>query len=336
MNEVDSAEVAALPQSAENANEEPLMDDGAHGEAPGADTAEQLGLDAPSSQSAAEPLLDDSSALRQNPPSLDGAAQASRYEEKPPLPKERVALPTRPIMKRESSAPRPPAPMEDIPQEPQDSLTLAELKRMRSGFSTAPAPPKPELQPFENVYDFEYTDAQDFLTETEEWFAYNEQERSVLQGLQQNYAQAWSEHTGTSDGNAPAWIDSNDKAVAFVRGQVKRLQQQDTQARFSALQVLCDLVLGNWHETAGGTEDDPFRNISSEDKRLPSMAGYESSSLQIYWMIRNICLLTNSNVIPAVYEALRTACDRDLYVRLTFDRIVPISYCYHNHDHPNG
>lgn len=325
MDEVDSPEVAALSQSAEIANEEPSINGQALEDAPGADTAEQLGLGAPSSQYAAEPLLDDSSALRQNPPTLDGAAQASRYDEKPMLPKERVALPTRPILKRELSAPRPPVPMEDIPQEPQDSLTLADLKRIRSGFSTADVP-KPELQPFEKVYDFEYMDAQDFLTETEEWFAYNEQERSVLQGLQQSYAQAWAEHTGTSDAGAPAWIDSNDKAVSFVQGQVKRLQQQDTEARLSALQILCNLVLGNWHETAGGMEDDPFRNISSKDTRLPSMAGYESSSLQIYWMVRNICLLTSSNVIPAVYEALRTACDRDLYVRLTFDCIVPVLY----------
>ena len=319
MDEVDSPEVAALSQAAENAQEEPMANDQIDGDTLGSDTAEQLGLGSPSSQYAAEALPENKSALAQNPPGLDGSAQTVRHEDKPQLPKERVALPTRPLMKRESSAPRPPVPIEDIPREPQDSLTLADLKRIRSGFTTASVP-KQELQSFENVYDFEYTDAQDFLTETEEWFAYNEQERSILQGLQQNYAEAWIEHTGSGEETVPAWVDSNNKAVAFVNGQVKKLQQQDTQARFAAIQVLCNLVLGNWYETAGGKEDDPFRNISSDDSKLPSMDGYEKSSLQVYWMIRNVCLLTSSNAIPAVYEALRIACDRDLYVRFTFDR----------------
>ena len=114
---------------------------------------------------------------------LQGLTQISTSSTtfKPPLPRDRVALPTRPILKRELSDPpiqiHSPIDIDalDSPRESPDSLTLAELRKIRDGFPIAPGG-KQRLPDLDCVYDFEYDDPRNFGLEIEEWFGYNMRE----------------------------------------------------------------------------------------------------------------------------------------------------------------
>jgi len=327
MDEIENPEISALAQTTEEAqSHRSIMDDGDDASAikPGVDTAEQLGLDSPSPDDIGS-LFDDQADIPQHARGIRDSTHspprtaAISPAQKPSLPRDRVALPTRPILKRESSASRPPEPVQsaeplDIVQDPPDSLTLADLKRLRSGFTNASVP-RQELPASQKVYDFEYSDSGSFWTEVQEWFAYNDSEKATLQSLQTSFGRAWANHNSSDEENAPTWITSSDKATGFIRDVLATLKDGVENTRVESLQVICYLILGVWADTAGISTDQPFGIISQGDGTPATPSEYRHSSLQVFWMIRNVCLLVSTDVLPAVFEALRKACDRDLYVR---------------------
>ncbi|USW49515.1 hypothetical protein Slin15195_G028340 [Septoria linicola] len=243
---------------------------------------------------------------------------------KPALPASRAAVPaaaSRPPLTREPSNPPPaqppPAPPgqpsepPDLVQEPPDSLTLADLKRIRSTFPNAQLPQKQQLLEDEKVYDFDYHDAQSFPVELEEWFSYSEEEAAKLRKCQSTFNNEWrADREGVKD-----WLDvTEDARRVFVKTWIQILQNKDAPQDdvTKALTILTYVALGVWEETAGRQEgcalEDMFPNSKLGGSRLDE---YESSSLQVQWIVAMIDTLHSSEGLGAIFNTLQRICDRD-------------------------
>ena len=300
----------------------------------GGTDATKIGLDTvelgrgTSADNSNEPVLDEglvfspTAPLRNN--SADGAqrsandGQSSRYN-KPALPRDRVSLPTRPPMNRESSTPAPPAQYtqgNEAAGDAPDSLTLNDLRRLREQFPTS-QPVKQQLAPLHKVYDFHYDDTQAFPMEIDEWFGYGDRERERLVGLHSAYKRIWAEYNSETLENVPDWIASQPSASDFVHVQLEMVKQGSDQQRSEALQVLCYIALGIWEETAGIQDGNAVRQGSlAGEATPPNLSGaHESAAMQTYWMVHNVCMLVRCGILATVTETLKSACDRDLYVR---------------------
>lgn len=295
---------------------------------PGVDTAEQLDLDnapvvAPQGQGGnSKPL-----SLSTEP---DGTAESRPTEQEPVIPPSKPvqASPKRPGLKRDFSSSGPPAAAQqplaqasvqvtevsEFPPDTQDSLTLADLKRIRQGFPTAQLP-KQELISLDGIYDFEYQDSQSFPVELEEWFSYSESERAKLRQIHSAFKQAWESHAGDSGGSStPDWCAEPEIGTGFVNTQIHLLKQGSPEQQNEALQVLCYLALGAWDETAGKTSDDPFFTVLGDrtPRNTDRLEDYTHASFQLQTIISTVCLLARQGALPVVFDLLKTACDRDL------------------------
>ncbi|KKY25423.1 putative required for hyphal anastomosis [Diplodia seriata] len=118
-----------------------------------------------------------------------GPEQQSLDGSQPQAPADGVALPKRPGLKRDKSAPAPqrlpppapPAPPLDPSHQPTDSLSLMQLKKLVTDM------PKVEPTP----YAFEYEDAASFEVEIEEWFSYSIEEQAMLLKAQSSFVEEW-------------------------------------------------------------------------------------------------------------------------------------------------
>ncbi|KAK4550631.1 hypothetical protein LTR36_000210 [Oleoguttula mirabilis] len=235
----------------------------------------------------------------------------------PALPSPRAPVPARPGLSREPSLPppqqAPPAPpaqsaeSADYPQEPPDSLTLADLKRIRSTFPTVQAPPKQQVLDYQQVYDFEYQDAQSLPVELEEWFSYSEHEETALRKCKAVFNQEWraSEPGATMD-----WMDvTEDARRAFVKKEVQTLRFTGEKSTTS-LMILVYVGLGIWEETAGRQEgcalDDLFSN---GDKGGAGLDRYRTSSLQIQWIVGMVDTLHACDGLKVIYGVLKKVCE---------------------------
>ncbi|KAF2168036.1 hypothetical protein M409DRAFT_65587 [Zasmidium cellare ATCC 36951] len=252
---------------------------------------------------------------------VEGLVQNGEADAQPVLPASRAALPSRPALKRDNSAPPssqpPPAPpgqpaeSVDFSQENPDSLTLADLKRIRNSFPNAQAPPKQQLLEDEKVYDFDYQDAQSFPVELEEWFSYSEEEELKLRRCKAVFNEEWR---STEDGKLD-WLDvTEDARRAFTERWISSLRDTPKEQGNSskALMVLTYLGLGIWEETAGRQEgcalDDLFPDSSFGGSRLED---FGSSSFQIQWIVAMVDTLHSCNGLKAIYDTLRRVCDED-------------------------
>jgi hypothetical protein len=250
---------------------------------------------------------------------LDGLALTA----KPTLPASRAAVPvpSRPPLTREPSNPPPsqppPAPPgqpsdpSDFSQEPPDSLTLADLKRIRSTFPNAPVPPKQQLLGDEKVYDFDYQDTQSLPVELEEWFSYSEEEELKLRKCQKVFNEEWR---ATEEGKLD-WLDVTEDARRHFTGKwIRALQESDVSrdTTTKALMILTYVGLGIWEETAGRQEgcalEDLFPHSTMGGSRLED---FGSSSLQVQWIVAMIDTLHSGDGLRAIYDTLRRICDRD-------------------------
>ncbi|CAK1361200.1 Striatin-interacting protein 1 [Cercospora beticola] len=242
---------------------------------------------------------------------------------KPALPASRAAVPvpSRPALIREPSNPPPsqppPAPPgqpsdpPDFTQEPPDSLTLADLKRIRNTFPNVQVPPKQQLLGDEKVYDFDYQDAQSFPVELEEWFSYSEDELQRLRRCKSVFNDEWR----ASEEGKVDWLDvTEDARRAFTKAEIAALQQKEAPPEevTKALMTLTYVGLGIWEETAGRREgcalEDLFPNSTSGGSRLDE---YSFSSLQVQWIVAMVDTLHSSGGLVAIYDTLRQICDRD-------------------------
>ena len=239
--------------------------------------------------------------------------------EDPELP---PAKPPRPPLKRDGSAgsalppqqlpPAPPAATtEELSQDAPDSLTLADLKRIRGTFPNPVATPleREQLLDYRRVYDFEYQDAQSFPVELEEWFSYSEEEDMKLRRCKAAFNEQWR---ATEEGRQD-WIDSSEVARrAYVKLQAETLRDGEEEAVIAALQNLTYIGLGVWEETAGRHEGhslaDLFRKSEGAGAKLES---YASSNLQIQWIVNMVETLRSCGALKAIYETLRKICEDD-------------------------
>jgi hypothetical protein len=233
----------------------------------------------------------------------------------------RFGVQSRPSVQRETSVPPPqqppPAPpvqtnsdMNEYSQDPPDSLTLADLKRIRNSFPAAVEPQRQQVVELRDVYDFDYRDAQSLPCELEEWFSYSEEEEKRLYQCKAVFDQEWraSEH-GKQD-----WLNvTEDARRAFTKRWIQVLndpsQEQDVA---NALMILTYLGLGVWEETAGRNEgcalEDLFNDSGFGGSRLEE---YGRSSLQIQWIVAMVDTLHACDGLSNIYDTLRRICEDD-------------------------
>ena len=253
-------------------------------------------------------------------PEAGGLGTVEDIISKSSLPGSTSSLPTRPSMKRDNSVPPPqkpppvppgqPSDPGDFPQDPPDSLTLADLKRIRSSFPNAQIPPKQQLLGSEKIYDFDYQDAQSFPVELEEWFSYSEEEEMKLRRCKAEFNEEWR---ATPDGKFD-WLDvTEDARRSFVRKWIDALQDaSNEQGVAKALMILTYFGLGIWEETAGRQEgyalDDLFPDGSMGGSRLEDFA---ASSLQVQWIVAMVDTIHSCEGLSSIYDTLRRICEDD-------------------------
>lgn len=244
------------------------------------------------------------------------AAPAAPKDADGPPPK-----PPRPPLKRDSSSgsaippqqlpPAPPAATsEELAQDTPDSLTLADLKRIRSAFPNTTTPlEREQLLDYRRVYDFEYQDAQSFPVELEEWFSYSEEEDLKLRRCKTVFNEQWR---STEEGNQD-WLDvTEDARRNYVQVQIEALREGEEEAVTAALQNLTYIGLGVWEETAGRQEGSPLETLFPHSiEGGARLEDYASSSLQLQWIVSMVDTIRSCGGLSAIYETLRKICDDD-------------------------
>ncbi|KAF4556822.1 Hypothetical protein D9617_1g087040 [Elsinoe fawcettii] len=329
MDEVENPEVSATGQTV------PVLQDE---EIPTPDQPVPEGVEALIGKDAAtsnvEPLLDDpvgsllGTGEQQEDRTAAGQIASSTGTFKPPLPKDRVALPTRPPLKRDASAPRalqfssaPIPESQDSPQEPPDSLTLADLRKLRDGFPITPNT-RQEIPTLQNVYDFEYTDAQGFATEIEEWFSYSQGEISRIVSLPDTYMRWWGAGN-KARGEEPMlkWRDSDSQEL-FVEHLLEVLAEDSEKSTAQALFCLCYLALGVFQETAGQQEDNICVKLF-KDAKPPRLGAKDTAGLQVRTMIENCVLMFRYGALDVLHKVLKSISDRDTEASLNISADTP-------------
>lgn len=245
-------------------------------------------------------------------PQVDSGNASPMSEPEAPEQLLRSNLPSRPPLARQGSVPLPPQqlpppapPNENIEnsQDPPDSLTLADLKRIRSTFPNAPeAPPKRELLADEKVYDFEYQDAQSLPVEMEEWFSYSEAEELKLRRCKAAFDEAWRK---TSEENQD-WVDSTSEIRdQFLKENLDVLRTSGGKST-NSLMILTYIGLGIWEETAGNEADASLDEIFHKEQQGGSrLADFGSSSVQLQWIVQMANRIQDCGGLKIIYDSLR-------------------------------
>lgn len=237
-----------------------------------------------------------------------------------PLSNDNSTFAVRPLLSRNASNPRPapvvqsPHPLE-IPNlaqgDPPDSLTLAELRRLRSEFPGPSTAPDQEVPDLTGIYDFEYQDAQGFEVEMEEWFGYSSEERRRLEAAADTFESAWTTHTADLQEKSWAAVEPESRQT-FMASWIARIHSDEAHNKTEALQILCYLVLGLWRGTAQTADPHPYRSLRPEDQEADDSVTV--STAQIPQMISNICMAVQLDVLQVLFDVTSSVLDRDLYV----------------------
>lgn len=199
--------------------------------------------------------------------------------DKPPVP----APPSRPPLQRNTLQNAPPAPMPpptDV-QQPTDSLSLMQLRRIVAEFNRS--------DPV--AYDFVYSDMGPHPEELDEWFAYQPAQWQRLHTTQKAFEWHWQHEFDSERG----WDDAdNDIRARFIQAAIGGVQSNDAALRSVSISKLVYLVLGRWGDTA-------MPNASSEDHR--SVA----SKSQLQAIKAGVECLSSLEGLPVIWEALRSS-----------------------------
>lgn len=197
-------------------------------------------------------------------------------------------IPKRPDLHRNSAAPPPPrqppppAPVQQSPDGPTDSLSLAQLRQLVQEMPRAEQP----------AYAFEYADAQSFSEEIEEWFQYSEFDQAMLLGMKSSFDRRWAVFCETRESIVPhtSWLDvSEELRKLFLTEVLDDLQDSEAMVRIDALETVCYAVTGIWGSTAGKTALD-----YPDEKR-------KSRSLQLQWIESNTKLVSQCSGLQSLY-----------------------------------
>jgi N1221-like protein len=220
----------------------------------------------------------------------DGAAPAARR----PI----QANNTRPILRRDGSAPpppsQPPPPAPPLLQDPDtsaDSLSLPQLKQLVSQF------PKVE----QRAYAFSYSDAQPFAEEIEEWFQYSEQDRSIILSAKDTFEQKWrslAEARKELADEDSSWIDGGDALrKKLLLSALTSLGHSDKLTRIESLEIIFYILGGAWATTAGLEVQDDAENQSDDDN-----VDIQSNLIQIEWMHKGADLLLDCSGLQRLQD----------------------------------
>ena len=214
--------------------------------------------------------------------------------------------PSRPILRREGSAPIPPRqPPPPAPPQKQeetsngtDSLSLYQLKRLVTEL--------PKIEPAAYAYDFAET--RSFPEELQEWFQYSEQEQHVLLRAKHTFTQAWeqahSERPESSD-KALEWTDVEEEDREwFVQCAIRALDGDSSASRIKSLECISYIALGAWDDTAGaeGSFTDEIA-ISGEDMQWIESRKI-NPSVQLTWMVRGANVLLRNDAVRRLAKLL--------------------------------
>lgn len=157
-------------------------------------------------------------------------------------------LPARPLLQRNAQGQAPPAvpppPNQPPPvpanlaagQQPPDSLSLAQLKRIVADF------PRSEAV----AYDFSYEDFGPVEEEIDEWFVYQFWQWVRLNATQRAFDWQWERDFGNR-----TWEEAGlDAQKSFVRTTLNAVSSPDSKERAAAVSRLTYIVLGRWGSTA--------------------------------------------------------------------------------------
>jgi hypothetical protein len=222
--------------------------------------------------------------------------------------------PKRPILRRDGSAPVPPAQspppapsaaisVQQTPDSnnPSDSLSLAQLKQIVNHF------PKTE----QRAYAFHYADAQPFTEEVEEWFQYSEQDRTMISNAKDTFERNWRSSFSDLQKDLPkddlSWIDVGDRVRKNILTSVLfTLDHPDRCSRIQSLEVVFYVLGGIWGITAGlGERETPQNQHSSES------TDKHHNSVQIEWMHRGADLLLECSGLQKLQDCTLKAFSRD-------------------------
>lgn len=200
-----------------------------------------------------------------------------------------AAPPVRPGLQRNSSAPNPPSqPPQPPGNQPPDSLSLAQLRRIVSEF------PRSEAV----AYDFVYTDTGRHAEEIDEWFVYQFWQWVRLNATQRAFESQWNQEMGSMD-ECAVWDDaSEDLKSKFIRCLLDRVKSKELGTRVPAVGGLVYLVLGRWTDTAGGL-------TFGDRSKLRTVA----TSAQLDAMRSGIQLIAELDGLPIIWTAFQDALD---------------------------
>ena len=226
---------------------------------------------------------------------------------------------SRPILRREGSAPPPPQ-QPPPPAPPQqrgdmpgntDSLSLQQLRRLVTDL--------PKLEP--TAYAYDYADTRSFPEELDEWFQYTEEERYMLLRAKQTFNEKWEQAQATridpSD-EALVWTDVDQVArKRFVEGAMQALESTETATRIAGLECLSYIALGAWAHTAG---------LEAEREEIQIDVGsdspYARSRMQLKWIRNGVGLLSEAGAAQRLLVTLRSIMENEQSVSPHVSKLI--------------
>ncbi|KAI1375144.1 N1221-domain-containing protein [Hypoxylon crocopeplum] len=190
--------------------------------------------------------------------------------------------PVRPQLQRNQIQPNPPL---QPSNQPPDSLSLAQLKRIVSEF--------PRAEPI--AYDFEYSDTGPHEEEIDEWFVYQVWQWIRLNAAQRAFEWQW-EHDIAARQDEITWDEADDKIrIHFIQQALDAVKISDAATRGAAIGRLTYLILGRWVDTAGAPLGDrtKLRSVAT-----PAQLGAMKAAVK---------LIAEWDGIFSIWEALRNA-----------------------------
>jgi hypothetical protein len=199
--------------------------------------------------------------------------------------------------------PPPPAPQQA--NNPNDSLSLMQLRRIVTEF--------PKADP--TSYAFTYSDTATFAEEVDEWFSYNDAEFKRLHRAKDTFERRWKKFSGRP------WLEAEKgQRETFVKQEIEELRDVDLRRRCKGLRTTLHIILGVWDETAGlktteakdldgkGKEEtgEPKIETDGGEKAEPNPKT-KATEPQLEQMKVGILLVADAGGISILYQAMQNA-----------------------------
>ncbi|KAK5284148.1 Factor arrest protein 11 [Exophiala xenobiotica] len=207
--------------------------------------------------------------------------------------------PSRPALRREGSAPPPPPPSQPPPAppaqpDPTDSLSLPQLRQLVGQF--------PKLEP--QAYAFQYSDAEDFEHEVDEWFHYTEleQDRDYLLASREAFEQRWKSFCQQEEISEESTFIavSDDHRRLFLSTLREELAYPYYNTRLDALCCVFYILTGVWSVTSGIDSKDEVGDHESQSQPEAD----RPNAVQVQWMHKGADELQENALIPVLYACL--------------------------------